>query len=130
MRRTPVNPWTYPEGMDQGILIEGHRRLLFVSGQCAVDAQGASLYPGDMRAQTLAALDNVEEVLRAAGMGLDAIVRMNTHVTEIDAFLAEAAEPMAERLAAFDVRPPGVLSEVTRLGRADLLVELEAFAAD
>lgn len=33
MRRTPVNPWTYPEGMDQGILVEGHRRLLFVSGQ-------------------------------------------------------------------------------------------------
>lgn len=83
-----------------------------------------------MRAQTLAALDNVEEVLPAAGMGLGAIVRMNTHVTEIDAFLAEAAEPMAERLAAFDVRPPGVFSEVTRLGRADLLVELEAFAAD
>ncbi|GHC74772.1 hypothetical protein GCM10007079_09290 [Nocardiopsis terrae] len=130
MRRTTVNPWTYPEGMDQGILIEGHQRLLFVSGQCSVSETGESLYPGDLRAQTAKALDNVEAVLRQAGMGLGNIVRMNTYVTDVEAFFTEAGEMMAERLEAFDVRPPGVCAEITRLGRPELLVELEAFAAD
>ncbi|WP_431869786.1 RidA family protein [Nocardiopsis eucommiae] len=130
MRRTAINPWTYPEGMDQGILVEGHQRLLFVSGQCSVSATGESLHPGDMAAQTAAALDNVETVLRAAGMGLADIVRMNTHVTDVDTFFAEAGEMMAERLGAYDIRPPGVCAEVTRLGRPELLVELEAFAAN
>ncbi|PWV57652.1 RidA family protein [Nocardiopsis sp. L17-MgMaSL7] len=129
MRRTTINPWTYPEGMDQGVLIEGHQRLLFVSGQCSVSATGESLHPGDMSAQTATALDNVATVLRGAGMSLADVVRMNTYVTDIDAFFAEAGEMMAERLGVFDVRPPGVCAEVTRLGRPELLVELEAFAA-
>ncbi|MFB8762220.1 RidA family protein [Nocardiopsis alba] len=130
MRRTLVNPWSYPEGLDQGILIEGHRRLLFVSGQCAVSAEGESLYPNDIGAQTEAALDNVAAVLERAGMDLGNIVRMNTYVTDVDAFFDHAAERMSERLEAFDVRPPGVLAGVVRLGRPELLVELEAFAAD
>ncbi|MFD3683983.1 RidA family protein [Nocardiopsis sp. NPDC058631] len=130
MRRTVVNPWTYPEGLDQGILVEGHQRLLFVSGQCAVSADGASLHPGDMRAQTAAALDNVEAVLHRAGMTLANIVRMNTYVTDVDGFLDRAGKMMSERLEAFDVRPPGVLAGITRLGRPELLVELEAVAAD
>ncbi|MFC4561067.1 RidA family protein [Nocardiopsis mangrovi] len=130
MQRTVVNPWNNPEGFDQGVLIEGHRRILFLSGQCSVSPAGASLYPGDMRAQTAQALDNVETVLAGAGMTLGAIVRMNTHVTDIDAFFERAGDMMAERLAAFDVRPPGVLSGVTRLARPELLIELEAIAAD
>ena len=130
MRRTTVNPWTYPEGMDQGVLIEGHRRLLFVSGQCSVSAEGESTHPGDMRSQTATALDNVETVLHKAGMNLGNIVRMNTYVTDVDFFFAAAGDMMAERLATFDVRPPGVCAEITRLGRPELLVELEAFAAD
>ncbi|WP_017547013.1 RidA family protein [Nocardiopsis prasina] len=129
MRRTTINPWTYPEGMDQGGLIEGHQRLLFVSGQCSVSATGESLHPGDMSAQTATALDNVATVLRGAGMSLADVVRMNTYVTDIDAFFAEAGEMMAERLGVLDVRPPGACAEVTRLGRPELLVELEAFAA-
>lgn len=129
MQVRKLNPWRYPEGMDQGIMISGFGRLVFVSGQCAVDAGGASLHPGDMAAQVQAALDNVETVLAEAGMSLANLVRMNTYVTDMDAFLAAAAEPMSLRLAAHDARPPGVLARVVELGRADLLVEIEAFAA-
>ncbi|PSL00758.1 enamine deaminase RidA (YjgF/YER057c/UK114 family) [Murinocardiopsis flavida] len=130
MQRTVVNPWSYPEGLDQGVMIEGHRRLLFVSGQCSVSPEGESRHPGDMRAQTLLALDNVAAVLDKAGMSLADIVRMNTHVTDVDAFFEHAGDALADRLAEFDVRPPGVLSGTTRLGRPDLLVEIEVIAAD
>lgn len=129
MQVRKLNPWSYPEGMDQGIMITNFNRLVFVSGQCAVAADGSSLHPGDMDAQVQAALDNVETVLKVADMTLANIVRMNTYVTDMAAFLDEAAEPMSLRLARFDVSPPGVLARVVELGRKDLLVEIEAFAA-
>ena len=130
MQTQRLNPWTYPEGMDQGLAVSNARRLVFVSGQCAVDAEGRSLHPGDMAAQVQAALDNVETVLAEAGLTLASIVRMNTYVTDMTAFLEQAAEGMATRLDGHDVRPPGVLAGVVELGRQDLLVEIEAFAAD
>ncbi|MFN3955760.1 MAG: RidA family protein [Pararhodobacter sp.] len=76
-----------------------------------------------------AALDNVETVLREAGMTLGNIVRMNTYVTDMAAFLDKAAEPMSLRLARHDISPPGVLARVVELGRKDLMVEIEAIAA-
>ncbi|QDY71691.1 RidA family protein [Qingshengfaniella alkalisoli] len=129
MKIRKLNPWTYPEGMDQGLMISDFNRLVFVSGQCAVGPDGASLHPANMAAQVQAALDNVETVLIEAGLSLANIVRMNTYVTDMDAFLEQAAEPMGQRLARYDVSPPGILAGITELGRKDLLVEIEAFAA-
>lgn len=62
-------------------------------------------YPGDMRRQVELTLDNVEIVLRAAGMSFANVVQLNTHTTDISRFMAEAADYMATRLAAFDIRP-------------------------
>lgn len=129
MQSRKLNPWTYPEGMDQGVMISDFNRLVFVSGQCAVGADGSSLHPGDMAGQVQAALDNVEKVLAEAGLSLANIVRMNTYVTDMKAFLEHAAEPMSKRLAEHDVSPPGVLAGIVELGRKDLLVEIEVFAA-
>ncbi len=124
-----LNPWSFPEGMDQGILISNFSQMVFVSGQCAVGPDGSSLHPGNMAAQVQAALDNVETVLKEAGFSLADIVRMNTYVTDMEAFLETAAEPMSKRLAPHNVSPPGVLAGIVELARKDLLVEIEAFAA-
>ncbi|TYR35471.1 RidA family protein [Mesorhizobium microcysteis] len=129
MQLRKLNPWTYPEGMDQGLMISDFNRLVFVSGQCAVGEDGGSLHAGDMAAQVHAALNNVEIVLGEAGLSLSNIVRMNTYVTDMEAFLEHAAQPMSERLARHGVRPPGVLVGIVELGRKDLLVEIEIFAA-
>jgi hypothetical protein len=40
----PINPWPNPIFHDTGILIEGHRRLLFPNGQCAVAPDGQSMH--------------------------------------------------------------------------------------
>lgn len=130
MRRTKVNPWTFPGFFDAGVMIEGHRRILFLNGQAAVSADGETMHPGDMRAQAALTLDNIETVLKAADMSLANIVRMNTYVTDVDVYLEHADEVIAERLAKFDVSPPGVLAGISRLARPELLIELEAVAAD
>jgi enamine deaminase RidA (YjgF/YER057c/UK114 family) len=86
MERTEINPhsWTTALGFDQAQLIEGHQRLLFCSGQDAVDADGKPQHPGDMAAQLELALDNLEAIVTAADMTLANIVRLNVYTTDVD----------------------------------------------
>ena len=86
MERKPINPssWSTKLGFDQAELIGGHQRLLVCSGQDAVDADGNPQHPGDMTAQLEMALDNVEQIVAAAGMTLADIVRLNAYTTDVD----------------------------------------------
>ena len=86
MQRTAINPhsWTIPLGFDQAQLVEGHRRMLFCSGQDAVDADGKAQHPGDMAAQLELALDNLDAIVTAADMTLADIVRLNVYTTDVD----------------------------------------------
>lgn len=131
MKRTPVNPWTWSQnfGFNQAELLEGHTRQLICAGQTAVDAEGNPQHPGDMAAQLGLALDNLEAVLTEAGMGLADVVRLNYYTTDVDAFMQDG-KVLGERLGAAGVMPPGTLLGVSRLAFPELLVELEATAAD
>ncbi len=72
MQRTVVNPWPWSVqmGFNQGEVVADASRVLFCAWQTSVDENGAPKHPGDMAAQLALALDNVEAVLREAGMGL------------------------------------------------------------
>jgi enamine deaminase RidA (YjgF/YER057c/UK114 family) len=129
MQRAPVNPWPWSLGFafNQAELIEGHRRVLVCSGQTATDGDGQPQHPGDMAAQLTLALDNLETVLAAAGMGLANVVRLGVFTTDVDRLL-EHYQVVVDRLEAAGVRPPSTLLGVTRLAAPELLVELEATA--
>jgi enamine deaminase RidA (YjgF/YER057c/UK114 family) len=129
MQRAPVNPWPWSLGFafNQAELIEGHRRVLVCSGQTATDGDGQPQHPGDMAAQLTLALDNLETVLAAAGMGLADVVRLGVFTTDVDRLL-EKYQVVVDRLEAAGVRPPSTLLGVTRLAAPELLVELEATA--
>ncbi|NEE02594.1 RidA family protein [Phytoactinopolyspora halotolerans] len=130
MQLTKVNPWTHPAFFDAGVMVEGHRRILFLNGQAAVSSEAETMHVGDIRAQAGLTLDNIERVLDDAGMTLANIVRMNTYVVDVDDYFRYADELVSERLARFDVRPPGVLAQVSQLARPEILIELEATAVD
>ena len=129
MQRAPVNPWPWSLGFafNQAELIEGHRRVLVCSGQTATDGDGQPQHPGDMAAQLTLALDNLETVLAAAGLGLADVVRLGVFTTDVDRLL-EHYQVVVDRLEAAGVRPPSTLLGVTRLAAPELLVELEATA--
>ena len=129
MKRESVNPWTWSieYGYNQGELVEGHARELFLAGQTAMSAEGQPQHAGDMAAQVGLCLDNMEAVLAAAGMSLANVVRLNVFTTDVDA-LFEHYGLIAERLGAAGVAPPGSLLGVTRLAFPELMVELEATA--
>lgn len=125
-----VNPWTWQDqyGFSQAIEVSDTGRVLYCAGQTSVDDDGNTVAAGDMRAQTEKALDNLETVLREAGLGLENIVRLNYYVTDMDRFFGESAPVIGERLGAAGVQPSSTLLGVTRLAFPDLLIEIEATA--
>jgi enamine deaminase RidA (YjgF/YER057c/UK114 family) len=81
-----VNPWSWQDqyGFSQAVEVTAGERVLFCAGQTSTGEDGSTLHGDDMRAQTLQALDNVETVLRDAGMSLANVVRLNYYVTDVD----------------------------------------------
>ncbi|MDQ4043481.1 MAG: Rid family hydrolase, partial [Actinomycetota bacterium] len=68
MERRVINPWTWQDNFGYVQANEvGGRRVLYCAGQTSVDDDGNSVNEGDMRAQLLQALDNLETVLREGG---------------------------------------------------------------
>jgi enamine deaminase RidA (YjgF/YER057c/UK114 family) len=101
----------------------GH--LIFVSGTVAVDAQGQTVGPGDVYAQTRFALQKIERALLELGASLSDVVRTRTFITDIGRF-EEFATAHHEAFKGID--PVATCVEVQRLISPDLLVEVEVDA--
>ncbi|WP_055700807.1 MULTISPECIES: RidA family protein [Streptomyces] len=129
MERTAVNPvtWSLEMGFNQGELVSGHTRTLYVSGQTAMDGDGKPRHDGDMAAQLALSIDNVEAVLGEAGMSLAHLVRLNVYTTDADVLFRHYGV-LAGRLGAAGVAPATTMLEVTRLAIPGQLVELEGTA--
>ncbi len=129
MQTRAVNPWKWQDnfGFSQAIEFSGHQRVLVCAGQTSVDENGTPVHAGDIGAQALKALDNLEAVLTQAGMSLADVVRLNVFVTDIDAFFG-AYPPFMARLVQGGCRPASTLLGVQRLAFPPLMIEIEATA--
>ncbi len=129
MQRTAVNPvtWSLEMGFNQGEVVSGATRTLYISGQTAMSVEGRPEHEGDMAAQLALAVDNLEAVLTEAGMTLANLVRVNVYTTDVDALFPHYGV-LAGRLGAARVAPTTTMLGVTRLAIPGQLVELEATA--
>ncbi|MGW6874864.1 RidA family protein [Streptomyces xanthophaeus] len=129
MQRTAVNPvtWSVDLGFNQGELVSGHTRTLYISGQTAMDADGKPRHDGDMAAQLAQSTDNLEAVLADAGMTLANLVRLNVYTTDVD-LLFQHYGVLAARLGAAGVAPASTMLGVTRLAVPGQMIELEGTA--
>jgi enamine deaminase RidA (YjgF/YER057c/UK114 family) len=128
--RREINPWSWSEalGFVQAVESADIRRIVHLAGQTSADETGALLHPGDMAAQVMAALGNVETVLAAAGLTFAEVTRLNYYTTDVDAFLAVQQTHLTPRLREAGCRSCGVLLGVARLAHPGMLVEIEATA--
>jgi enamine deaminase RidA (YjgF/YER057c/UK114 family) len=129
-RLSVTNPWTWGDvyGFVQAVDARDVRRVLFCAGQGSINGSGAVLHPGDMAAQVNQALDNVETVLRAAGLSLADVTRLNYYTTDVDSFNDVQQKLLAPRLHKAGCRACGVLLGVARLALPEMLIEIEATA--
>ncbi len=84
-----VPSWPRPRGYANGVV--GTGRVLHVAGQIGWEPDG-TFSSSDLLAQFGRALDNVLEVVRAAGGEPADIASMTVYVTEIETYRARAAE--------------------------------------
>ena len=114
-------------GFNQGELVAGQTRTLYVSGQTAMDSNGRPQHVGDMGAQLSLAVDNLEAVLVAAGMSLADLVRLNVYTTDVDQLFPHYGL-LAARLGVARVAPTTTMLGVVRLAVPGQMVELEGTA--
>lgn len=131
MQRSAVNPvtWSTELGFNQGEVVSGVNRTLYLSGQTAMSADGRPQHEGDIAGQLGLALDNLESVLLEAGMSLTNLVRLNVYTTDVDALFAHYGV-LAGRLGAAGAAPSTTMLGVTRLAVPGQAVELEGTAVD
>jgi 2-iminobutanoate/2-iminopropanoate deaminase len=98
--------------------------FVFVSGQVAIDPATQQVVSGDVAAQTERVMKNLSGILKAAGSGLEKVVRSTVFLKNISDFAA-----MNEVYAKYFSSPPPARStvEVARLPK-DVLVEVDVIA--
>ncbi len=129
MERRAVNPVTLSVemGFNQGEVVSGHARTLYISGQTAMSGDGKPQHDGDMAAQLALSLDNLEAVLGEAGMSLANLVRLNVYTTDVDSLFPHYGV-LASRLRGAGVAPTTTMLGVARLAIPGQMVELEGTA--
>ena len=118
--------WPRPKGYANGVVAQG--RMLFIAGMIGWDADGV-FHTDDFGGQARQALQNVADVLRAAGGSGDNIVRMTWYVTDKREYLAASREigrAFREIIGNYDIAMTAV--EVRALIEDRAKVEIEATA--
>ena len=93
---------------------------VYVAGQIPIDPKTGDIVKGDIKAQTRQVLENIKEILQAAGCSLKDVVMSFVFLKDMNMF-SDFNEVYAEY---FKENPPArVTVEVSRLPR-DVLIEI------
>lgn len=106
----------------QAILANG---FLFVSGQIPIDPKTGELVAPTIRTQTTQVLNNIEAILKAAGLGFEHVVKTEVFLKDMQDF-KEMNALYAERFA-HSIKPARQAFQVAKLPM-DALIEISCIA--
>jgi len=112
-------------GYSHAVAFQG--RLVAVSGQVPLDADGRLVGRGDPEAQARQVFTNLEAALGAAGATMDHVVKLTVFLTDM-ADLAAFRKARDEFIRA-DTPPASSLVRVSGLVNPEFRIEVEALAA-
>src|SRR5512134_1445743 len=122
-----------PEGLHKNpaftnvVTVTGPAKTIYIGGQDAVDASGAIVGKGDLKAQTEQILKNIQAALAATGAQPEHVIKWNIYVVQ--------GQSVQDGFAAFQSvwgnppNPPVItVAFVAGLGHPDFLAEIDAIA--
>ena len=124
------SPWTKGR-FSEMITVTNPRRFITVAGIGAEsEADGHTMYPGDMLNQCRYAFMKIKNALAAENATLADVTRMITFVTDMGGGTRESAKPYQDyntcKKEAFGNGPvpAGTIVQITRLAAPDMLIEI------
>jgi enamine deaminase RidA (YjgF/YER057c/UK114 family) len=102
-------------------------RLVYISGQIALDAQGKLVGKGDLEAQADQIFRNLGAALAAVGCTARNVVKFTVFMRDVND--VAAYRRARDRFMGEGPRPASTLVEVSKLVSEDFLIEIEAVAA-
>ena len=124
---------TNPEGVSTPIgfthVVEATgQRLIFVSGQTAVNAKGEVVGTGDLAAQATQVYENLKACLAAHGATFADVTKTTTFVVNYQPEQRPIIQAARAKYLPADAPPASTLLGVQALARPELLIEIEAIA--
>jgi enamine deaminase RidA (YjgF/YER057c/UK114 family) len=130
MSHTYINPNTVSKpGAYTHVVSAQGGRVVFISGQVALDAAGNLVGPGDLAAQATQVFENLRACLASVGATFADVTKMTTFIVSY--------RPAADRAILGAVRakylpaenpPASTLVGVQSLATPDIMIEIEATA--
>jgi len=123
-----VNPpeLSSPTGYSHVAEVRGGR-LVYISGQIALDAQGKLVGKGDLEAQADQVFRNLGAALASVGCTARNVVKFTVFVRDVKDLAAYRRA--RDRFVGEGPRPASTLVEISKLVSEDFLIEIEAVAA-
>jgi enamine deaminase RidA (YjgF/YER057c/UK114 family) len=123
-----------PEGLSKPtgythVVVAQPGKLVYVSGQVALNAKGEVVGKGDLRGQVAQVMENLKTALAAAGATLNDIIKVNYYVVNFRPEQLPVIREVRGKYFSAEHPPASTLVGVTALAREEFMIEIEAVAA-
>jgi len=116
-----------PNNYTHVVAAEG-RRIVFVSGQVAIDKDGNVVGKGDLARQAEQVFENLKACLASAGATFADVTKMTTFIVNYRPEHRTMIADLRRRYLPADKPPASTLLGVQSLATPDILIEIEATA--
>lgn len=117
-----------PNGYTHVVIVQPDK-LIYVSGQVALNAAGEVVGKSDLRAQVSQVMENLKTALAAAGASFPDVVKLNYYVVNLNAEKLAVIREVRNKYISTEHPPASTLIGVTALAREEFLIEVEVVAA-
>ena len=130
-RKSPqfINPPGSPKppGYTHAVVVSGNK-LVYLSGQVALNAQGDLVGKDDFRAQVTQVFENIKSALSAAGTTPAHLIKLNYFVVGLDPDKLKAIREVRDKYVNIAEPPASTLVGVQHLFREGFDIEIEGIA--
>lgn len=120
-----INP--KPVGYSDATVVSGGKTI-YISGQVPLNAAGAVVGKGDLKAQTIQVFENIQRLLAQAGADFEDVVKVNTYIVNCQPEDVAVFRQIRKSYLSISQPPASTLVGVTSLVDPDFLIEIEVVA--